>query len=166
MTRYILIALSLLLPVQSARAQPAELSWDRLKVFHAGDKIQVVDQDLRSQNGTFVAYSDDAITYRIDQDAVTTQRHDVYRISSLKSMSRAKHALIGLGIGAAWGLAFGMGGCAEIVDASNCSGSDRVAVGATLGSVFGGVGAGFGALKPTDRPVIYRAERRQTQAAP
>jgi hypothetical protein len=106
MTRCLLIAVSLLLLAQAARAQASEPSWNRLRIFHVGDKIQVVDQNLKSQNGTFIAFSDDAITYQMDQDAVTMQRDDVYRVSSLKSMSRTKHALIGLGIGAAWGLAF------------------------------------------------------------
>jgi hypothetical protein len=165
MTRCLLIAVSLLLLAQAARAQASEPSWNRLRIFHVGDKIQVVDQNLKSQNGTFIAFSEDAITYQMDQDAVTMQRDDVYRVSSLKSMSRTKHALIGLGIGAAWGLAFGIGGCAEFTDSSSCSGSDKAAAGATLGVAFGGVGAGFGALKPTDRPIIYRAERRQTRTA-
>ncbi|MBI2817265.1 MAG: hypothetical protein HYX72_10025, partial [Acidobacteria bacterium] len=86
-------------PQQSSQNQ--EQSWDNLRTLRAGEKIQVVDQKLKSQNGTFIAVSDDALTFRVGKDHVTIQQADVFRVSSReRGRSRGGNTLIGLAVGA------------------------------------------------------------------
>src|SRR3989338_9118247 len=109
MRRLTLITLSVLLLATIAGAQAPEQSWDNLKTLGEGEKIQVVDQKLKSQNGTFVSFSDEAITFQAGKDAVTIQRPDVFRVSSQeRGRSRGRNALIGLGIGTAGGVGLGI----------------------------------------------------------
>ncbi|MBI1954846.1 MAG: hypothetical protein HYS38_00465 [Acidobacteria bacterium] len=166
MRRLTLITLSVLLLATVARAQALEQSWDNLKTLREGEKIQVVDQKLKSQNGTFVSFSDEAITFQADKDQITIQRAEVFRVSSRKGASRGEHALVGLAIGAGTGFMLGMAGCANATDQNECSGSDKAALGAVVALFLGGIGAGVGALVPSDYPTIYRAERRKDTTAP
>ena len=163
MRHLFLITLSIFLIVGLAQAQDPEQSWGNLRTLQAGQKIQVVDQKLRSQEGVFVGFSDEAISLRVDQDTVSIDRGDVLRVSSRKHMSRGKHALIGLAIGAGAGLGIG-GGLASVRSESD----EKVGVAGVVGlGIFGaGVGGGIGAALPAGQPTIYRAERRQTQPAP
>ena len=82
MRRLFQVSLSILLLTTVAEAQAPEQSWDNLQTLREGEKIQVVDQKLKSQNGTFVSFSDEAITFQADKDQITIQRADVFRVSS------------------------------------------------------------------------------------
>ncbi|OFW09915.1 MAG: hypothetical protein A3G20_03135 [Acidobacteria bacterium RIFCSPLOWO2_12_FULL_59_11] len=161
MRRLTLITLSVLLLATIAGAQATEQSWDNLKSLQVGQKIQVVNQRLKSQNGTFVSVSEEAIIFQTGKDAVTIQRADVFRVSSQKGMGRGEHALIGLAIGAAAGAVIGgIGG-------SSLEGGGGAAPFAVLvGGMGAGIGAGIGAALPAGHPTIYRAERRKDQTAP
>ncbi|OFW12743.1 MAG: hypothetical protein A3H27_08365 [Acidobacteria bacterium RIFCSPLOWO2_02_FULL_59_13] len=165
MNRLLQITLSVLLLATIAGAQDPEQSWDNLRTLRVGEKIQVVEQKLRSQNGTFVAFSDDAITFQADKDAVTIQRADVFRVSSReRGRSRGRNALIGLAIGASVGLAVGTALDYALSDAPDPHiNIGPVASFALLGT---GIGAGVGAAWPPGHPTIYRAERRKDQTAP
>ncbi|OFV94605.1 MAG: hypothetical protein A3F68_11110 [Acidobacteria bacterium RIFCSPLOWO2_12_FULL_54_10] len=166
MRRLLLSTLSVLMLASFAGAQTPEQSWDNLKTLREGEKIQVVDQKLKSQNGTFVSVSDEDITIQSDQDAVTIQRGDVFRVSSKeRGRSRGQNALRGLMVGA--GVGVGLGG------AMYASGGLDVSQGEALAAAFvavplwiGGIGAGIGAAMPAGHPTIYRAERRKDQTAP
>ena len=160
MRRLFLIALSILLLATIAGAQNPEESWDNLKSLRAVEKIQVVDQKLKSQNGIFVSVSDEAITFQAGKDAVTIQRADVFRVSSLeREHSRGRNALIGLGVGAAVG--------ALIIEAAVANGEEvtpPALVGVSL--MFGAIGGAIGVALPPGHPTIYRAERRKDTTAP
>ena len=160
MHRLTLITLSVLLLATIAGAQDPEQPWDNLRSLGVGEKIQVVDQKLKSLKGTVVSFSDEAITFQAGKDTVTIQRADVFRVSSRKGMSRGKRTLIGMAIGAAAGTAVG----ASIGASYHEKGETPVflLVAVPIGVAAGAVG---GALS-TDRPTIYRAERRQYQTAP
>ncbi|MBI3896346.1 MAG: hypothetical protein HY313_10505 [Acidobacteria bacterium] len=164
MYRLTLITLSFLLLTTIAGAQAPEQSWDDLKTLREGEKIQVVDQKLKSLNGTFVSVSEEAITFQTGKDAVTIQRGDVFRVSSReRGHSRGRNALLGLAIGAAAGAGLYGGVLAAQGGAEDIPPAALIAGGALL---FGGVGAGVGAALPAGHPTIYRAERRKDQTAP
>ena len=147
-----------------ASAQTSEQSWDNLRALRAGERIQVVDQRLRSQDGFFLDFSRETVTFQVDSDPVTVSRRDVLRVSDPGRSKRWRNTLLGLGIGAAFGFVSGMGACEHLTD-TKCKGSDRVAVGAGVALVYGGIGAGVGALTP-QHTTIYRAERRRDQTTP
>ena len=115
-------------------------------------------RNLKSQDGTFLSFSDEAISFRANQNEVAVQRPDVLRVSSREGMSRGQHALIGLAVGAAAGAIWGA--TLNVEEFSQAG----VLFGTTAG--LGGIGAGVGAALPAGRPTIYRAERRQAQTAP
>jgi hypothetical protein len=64
----LLVAVSLLPFARVAQAQDPEQSWENLRTLRVGERIQVVDQRLKSQNGTFLSVSDDAITFQLEQN--------------------------------------------------------------------------------------------------
>ena len=163
MRSVMLIAVSVVLLSAVAQAQDPEQSWGNLRTLQAGQKIQVVDQNLKSQDGTFVRVSDEAITFQVRQDEVTIQRADVFRVSSRERSKRGRNALIGLAIGGAIGVVVGIPVAGRI---RNATPGDMTWIAATLGGIVGGIGAGIGAALPAGQPTIYRAERRQTQTAP
>jgi hypothetical protein len=139
--------------------QKPEQSWDNLRTLRAGEKIQVVDQKLKSQNGTFVAFSDDAITFRPGKDEVTVQHADVFRVTSREHHKRRRNTLIGLAAGAGAGAVVG---CAN----SGWESGEKCMWALPFALGVGGIGAGIGAALPAGNPTIYRAERRKDQTAP
>lgn len=90
-----------------ASGQGTQDSWDNLRALHVGEKIQVVDQKLRSYVGTFVGVTEEAISFQVGRDQVTIQRPDLLRVSSRERTRRGRNALIGLAVGAAAGAAIG-----------------------------------------------------------
>lgn len=152
--RYLLmIAMGVSMLTPAARAQGTQDSWNKLRTLERGHRIQVVEQNLRSQDGTFLSVSDAEISFQVEQNGVTLQRDEVLRVNSREHLGRGQKALIGLGIGAGLGAATG-----AIVGARCGYGDSCVATGAVL---FGAVGAGVGALLPAGHPTIYRAEPSQ-----
>ena len=164
MNRLFQITFSVLLLATVAGAQDPEQSWENLRTLGGGEKIQVVDQKLKSQNGTFVAFSDDAITFRVDKDEVTVQRADVFRVSSReRGHTRGRNALRGLAVGAGVGLVLGIAAGAS----GGLTGDERYTVPLVVAPLeFGLIGAGIGAAWTPGHPTIYRAERRKDQTAP
>jgi len=141
-------------------AQTAADSWDNLRTLRVGEKIQVVDQRLRSFTGTFVGVTEETISYQVGQDSVTVQREDVLRVTSRERTRRRRNALIGLGIGAAAGAA---GSAIALEKATNgpVYYDGEAAAWIAAGAFWGGaIGAGVGAAFPS-HPTIYRAERRK-----
>jgi len=160
------IAGFLILPPM-AKAQRSEDSWENLKGLLVGQKVQVVDQQLKSQDGVFISLSDEAIIYRVGQQESTTERADVLRVSSREHMGRAKKAAIGLAVGAAAGAAT-LAIINEREQPRPCSffcftNAQAAGIGIVL---FAPVGAGVGALLPSGHSVIYRTARRQNQRQP
>ena len=159
------ISLSILLLATIAGAQSPEQTWDNLRKLDVGQKIQVVDQKLKSQDGTFVSFSEDAISFRVNQNEVGVQRADVLRVSTREGIrSRGRHTLWGLGIGAAAGLGIGLGLGSAFTETNE--GLDNPGFLPTFIGLGAGIGAGVGAALPAGHPTIYRAERRQGQTAP
>ncbi|MCJ7502186.1 MAG: hypothetical protein MUP80_03890 [Acidobacteriia bacterium] len=162
MRRVIVSVFPMLLVPLLLSAQDARNSWNNLKQLRVGEKIQVVDQKLKSLTGTFVGVTEEAISLQVGPAPVAVQRVDVLRVTSRERTRRGRNALIGLGIGAAAG-AVGLAIYAE--KATHGPVYDRwvpIAAGVFWG---GAVGAGVGAAFPS-HPTIYRSERRKDQSKP
>ena len=159
MKSVMLIAVSVVLLSAVAQAQDPEQSWDNLRTLQAGQKIQVVDQNLKSQEGTFVSFSEGAISFRVNQGEVAVPRADVLRVTSLERSKRARNALIGLGVGAVVGGAIGF----AVIGPGGSDFADEI-LGAAIALGAAG-GAALGVAVPSYQ-TIYRAERRQAQPAP
>jgi hypothetical protein len=167
MRKLIVAIVAALLLAGQLLAQTRQDSWDNLRTLRVGEKIQVVDQKLKSYTGTFVGVSEEAISFQVGQDSVTVQRPDVLRVSSRERTRRGRNALIGLGIGAAAGVAVGIICAAMDPETGSEYGVTREYMIAAGGGavLFGGVGAGVGAAFPS-YPTIYRSERRKDQSKP
>jgi len=136
-----------------ALPQGTQDSWRNLSQLRVGQKIQVVDMNLRSLKGVFVSYSEEAISLRTDKGEVGVRRDDVFRVALREGSKRTRNTLIGMGIGAAGGLAAGFGLMER----------ETGYAGAVAGTValFAGIGAGIGAAFPAGTQAIYRAPQRR-----
>ncbi len=135
-------------------------SWGNLQQVRVGQKVEVVDTNLKKYKGTFLSFSDEAISLRVGKDEVGVQREDVFRVSLREKSKRLRNALIGMAIGAGAGVA-AVEICAQASSRfsfSPCLGQDFRAVAyAILVPVGGAAGAGIGAAFPGYQ-TIYRAK--------
>jgi hypothetical protein len=154
---------SISLPAQ----EPGEHSWGNLQRLRVGQKIEVVDTNLKKHKGAFLSFSDEAISLRVKKQEVGVQREDVFRVSLREKSKRLRNALIGLAIGAGAGVA-AIEICAQASSGSlPCAGQDFRAVAyAILVPVGGGIGAGIGAAFPPGYQTIYRAEGKRGGTVP
>jgi len=132
-----------------ASAQARDASWDNLQQLRVGQRIQVVEKDLKKHNGTFTGFSEESIALRIGQDEVGIRRENVLRVSNRERTHHLRNALIGAGLG--FGLGYLIGGLALR------EGDQTLGVGALIG---GPIGAGAGAAAMGAFPsyqTIYRA---------
>jgi hypothetical protein len=139
-------------------AEPGISDWNNLQQLRAGQRIEVVDTNLKKYKGTFLSFSEEAISLRVGKDEVGVQREDVFRVSLRGKSKRLRNALIGMAIGAGAGVA-----AAEISIRASEPGffSERdfwqvpyvVLVSAGIA-----VGAGVGAAFPPGYQTIYRAK--------
>ena len=87
------LLLSLITPGALAATERDEQSWKNVRHLQVGQKVQVVQMNLKSLKGTFLGASEEAISFRVKQNEVTVPRADVLRISSLEQ-SRAISSII------------------------------------------------------------------------
>ncbi len=147
---------SISLPAQ----EPGEHSWENLQQVRVGQKIEVVDTNLKKLKGTFLSFSEEAISLRVKKQEVGVQREDVFRVSLREKSKRLRNALIGLAIGAGAGVA-----AAEIFvrtdqPIARFRGEYRSIAYVVLVPVGLGVGAAVGAAIPGYQ-TIYRAEGKR-----
>ncbi|HUU13423.1 MAG TPA: hypothetical protein VM182_06905 [Terriglobia bacterium] len=149
MRKLILFILGSFLLAGTAIAQTSQDSWDNLKQVQPGQQIEVVEMNLTSLKGKFISHSAETITLRTDKGETMVERDNVMRVS-VRGGKRGRNALIGLGIGAAGGVAAGLGLMER----------ETGYAGAVAGTIVfvAAVGAGVGAAFPGSR-TIYRAER-------
>ena len=136
--------------------QTTEQSWDNLKQLRVGEKIEVVDMNLKSVVGALVNVSEEGISLRAQKaaDLVTVERAKVYRVTSRESSKRLRNALIGAAI---------VGGLVAIPAGlkAGISSNEGNSCGACVAVIAAGAGAGagLGAAVP-GYPTIYRAKKR------
>jgi len=128
-------------------------SWDNLKQLRAGDKIEVIDQSLKSFRGNFACVSDEAISLQSKKESFTIERANVLRVSARNSAKRNRNMLIGAAIGAGAALAIALP-----VDAV-ASSSGNSNPGLVAGVTAAAAGAGLGVGATTGNRVVYRATK-------
>ena len=73
-------------------------TWDNLQRLQAGQKIKVVQMDMKSLKGRFLGFTEETISVRVKKDEVAVARADVLRISLRGKPKRLRNTVIGLGI--------------------------------------------------------------------
>jgi hypothetical protein len=85
-------------------------SWEDLRQLKPGEKIQVIQKDLKSRTGSFVCFSDDSVSLKAPNGDKNVSRIGVLRVSR-HGGKRLRKALIGAaaagGAGAEIGAAAG-----------------------------------------------------------
>ncbi len=113
--------------------------WAILRQLLPGQKVKVQSSDGKSHVGVVRSVTDDSIS--IGKTDII-QRPDVQQVDLWSPGHHGRNALIGLAVGAGVGVGLGAScGHDSIVSTGQC-----MAVGAPL---FGGIGAGVGALLPS-----------------
>ncbi len=142
----------------SLRAQEVgKHSWENLQQVRVGQKIEVVDTNLKKLKGTFLSFSEDAVSLRVGKDEVGVQRPNVLRVSLRGSPKRSTSAIVGAAIGALAGVGVGALAATRYGSGDPESESFIVFLGTTIGA---GAGAGVGAAVPfvPSYRTIYRAK--------
>jgi hypothetical protein len=144
-----------------ARAQKPENSWAALNALHAGQRIEIIESNLKKHSGTFSTVTDEAIQLREGGNDVGIRKENVMRVTLLDKSHRLRNAFIvgGIGAGAGAGIGAAASRCSNTAGSFNFCGLGRsVAIG--VGAVAGlAGGAGIGAAIPS-HPTIYRVEHR------
>jgi hypothetical protein len=151
-----------------------EQNWDNLQMLQVGEKIQVVDQELKKLDGEFSAVSEEAVSFVVrtarrflifgarGMKQVTLRREDVLRISSWDQSNRKRNTLIGAAIG-------GAGAAAIIATAATQPDELGRGIGFLIAAytawipIFGGAHIGRAVSSPH---TIYRVPPRQGQTTP
>ena len=135
-----------------AERQADSTNWDNLKQLHGGEKVEVVDMDLKSLRGGFVHFSDNAICLRTRAGEVTLERNGVFRVSfSPGAAGRARNAAFGAAAGVAGAL---IAGRVWSTKGQPSSGGDYAKAAACAGAIGAGIGAAFPGWH-----TVYRAKR-------
>ena len=132
-----------------AFAQTDQASWANLSGLRPGQKIQVVEMNSKKHSGTFVNFSDTAISYKQTAGEQSVQKQDVRSVKLMENKHRLRNTLIGGAVGAGTGA--GIGAAWHPNDGFFGTGT-YVAVDAGIGFVGGVV---VGVLWPSHN-TIYR----------
>ena len=153
---WILPLLMALFSVSLRAQQPGKDSWDNLNRLQGGQKLQLVQMNMKSLKGNFLGFTDEMISLRVKKDEVAVPREDVFRVSFRGKPKRLRNTLIIAGVGAALGAAVGAAHGAAYHEAGETG--LFMMVDALVGT---GVGAAVGAAAPiASYETIYRAKRK------
>lgn len=130
-----------------AGAQPVRLDWAGVEALGAGPQVRV-KMGKRQVRGYIQGASDDGISVNTEAGMEMIARRDITDVAVRKTGHHGRNALIGAGIGAAFGV---LSAATTYSPCTNCFVPDPpkgtvVAAGAL---VFGGIGALVGALVPS-----------------
>ena len=158
MRKFALIATLLGMPLLS-RAQATQNSWSALNTLHAGQRIEIVETNLKKHHGTFSTVTDEMLQLREASGDVVVKREDVMRVTLLDKSKRVRNALVlgAVGAGAGAGISAAATRCSSSSGGFNFCGLGRGAV-VSVAAVIGLVGGtGIGAAIPS-HPTVYRIE--------
>jgi hypothetical protein len=144
--RSLLIALA---SVGLVLADPVSKTWESLGKLDSGAPIEVVTSD-RAEKGEFVSMSTESLTINTRRGEQRFLRKEVLRVVSRRQSRRMRNVLIGVGVGAAIGLATDQTLGAYLRNESNPA-SARPLIWTLPMAFCGGIGAAFPSY-----PVIYR----------
>lgn len=145
-------------------AQSNQSSWGNLKTLRPGQKIEIVETNLKKDTGAFAAVSDDAIRINESTGEQSIPRASVMRVTLRQNKHRLRNTLTGAAVGAGTGAVIGAasyktakpcppGAGIGCISGNILSRGAVTGIGATLGFVGG---AAVGAVIPS-HPTIYRA---------
>ena len=137
-------------------AEPDTSDWNNLQQLRVGQKIEVVETNLKKHKGTFLSFSEGAISLRVKKDEVGVPRVNVLRVASLDRSKRKRNILLGVAIGAGLGVLAGVGVSYATLDEGDESKAAALIVG------FSGAGAAaLGAMGASSGyRTIYRADKQ------
>ena len=143
----------LLLVAVFGSAKSSQDNWDNVKELRPGQKVEVVDSDMKTFNATFVSVSDEAISLRTGKGEMSVLRAKVVRISVRDNSHRTRNILMASGV---------VGGVALIpsvilLKINSNEGNGCGACVAAIAAGFGG-GAALGTI-PGNR-TIYRVSHK------
>lgn len=135
--------------------------WDALLALRPGDSIQVVDDTLKSWQGSLLSVSPDEIVMRVDkgffrEGEKRLSRKSVFRVSRV---THGRNTLIGLGAGLAAGAALSAW-AAQRIDKGYGGAITKGQAAALFLTTFGGAGAGIGYAIP-HLETLYRRPTAQ-----
>ena len=149
----LMLVLFLVLPA-ALGAQTQQRQWSDLSGLKVGQGIDVIESNMKSHGGEFVAVTDEAITLREKGSDVSVKRENVARVSTASGARRGEHAVIGLVVGGLAGAAIG----AAAGSSTGFLGGSSRGIAALVGLAIGAPsGAALGAVLPA-HTTIYRAE--------
>lgn len=88
--RKLAVALMLLGTPILSRAQTPTNSWAALNALHAGQRIEIIETNLKKHSGTFSTVTDEAIQLREGGSDVGIRKEDVMRVTLHGPMRKRK----------------------------------------------------------------------------
>jgi hypothetical protein len=132
----------------AAWAQTDQASWTNLSTLSPGQKIQIVEMNSKKHSGTFVNFSETALSYQDTAGGQTIQKQEVRHVKLLENKHHLRNTLIGAVVGAGAGAGIGAGSW------ENRGYVGGKGVGAAVGAGIGfAVGAVIGVLLPSHHTV-------------
>jgi hypothetical protein len=149
-------ALGLVMFAGPAAAQPATAFDDLTVLLKAADRLQVERTSGAMAEGRLILVTGDELRLDSARGQLVVPRAEIRVVTVTKGRAR-KCAVIGFAAGAVFG-AIALAGFSGETRAEDAIGGAMM-----MGSLFGAVGAGFGALSPS-RTVVYRAPTDHARA--
>jgi hypothetical protein len=146
MNRLAMLLLAAHLSMNASAAEQGGSSWANVEQLRLGQNIRVLCSGQRSWTGRLTRVSADAVVLDVSGVERMTVRSEVLRI---QVRSRARSALIGLGIGAAGGLGVGYLAASR----ARLKTDEKTAATAFGAALCAAGGAGIGALVPSWKTV-------------
>jgi len=129
----------------ASEGQTHQAGWDVLKGLAPGDEIKIAVKNGRSETGTLRGVTEDGIVLRLTAENRLFERQSISAVFAKHEGHRARHALIGMLVGAGAGLAIG-----AVSDAHDRNDWILPNLGKALFTPAGAVvGVTFGALLPS-----------------
>ncbi|HLW82852.1 MAG TPA: hypothetical protein VKS20_12520 [Candidatus Acidoferrales bacterium] len=138
MKKLLILACLLAVPCVS-RAQSNKAAWENLNALQPGQKIQVIDKSKGKHSGTFLSADGQSIKLHEKSGDSSIERENVARVTV--PAHRARHALLGLAIGAGSGA-----GIAAAAAPGKCGPSTPYCVNPLSKGAYAGIGAALGAV--------------------
>ena len=159
----ILVMLAFLAGISNTLPAQERGTWSDLNNLKAGQKIQVVETNMKRHDGKFVAATDELLSFKEGGIDVSIKRADVARVSTSSGGKRGEHALLGTLVGAGAGAGIGaLSGSSH----GFLGGSSR-GIAALVGIVIGAPsGAAVGAALPAHNTIYRASPERTAQTAP